>query len=151
MVLTAMTGFCGICCLAIWVPANNYAVLLVFALLSGTATGTFWGTVVPVTAEVVGLQRLPSAFGMLCLPLMIPTVFAEPIALQLVSTSGYLSAKVFVGFMFLAGAASTWALRSWKICDIEDKERRERSVDESTYVKEKLWLTPRRLFMNKRI
>ena len=47
-----------------------------------------------------------------------------------------------------------WALRSWKICDNEDKERRERSVpfeDESAYVKEKVWLTPRRLFMNKRV
>jgi predicted MFS family arabinose efflux permease len=149
-----MTGFCGICCLALWVPAKNYAVLLAFALLSGTATGTFWGTVVPVTAEVVGLQRLQSAFGMLCLPLMIPTVFAEPIALQLVATSGYLSAKMFVGFMFLLGAASTWALRSWKICDIENKERRERTVpfeEGSTYAKEKVWLTPRRLFMNKRV
>jgi predicted MFS family arabinose efflux permease len=149
-----MTGFCSICCLALWVPAKNYAVLLTFALLSGTATGTFWGTVVPVTAEVVGLQRLQSAFGMLCLPLMIPTVFAEPIALQLVATSGYLSAKMFVGFMFLLGAASTWALRSWKICDIENKERRERTVpseEGSTYAKEKVWLTPRRLFMNKRV
>jgi hypothetical protein len=56
--------------------------------------------------------------------------------------------------MFLLGAASTWALRSWKICDIEDKERRERAidlVDGSMYVKEKQWLTPRRLFMNKRV
>jgi predicted MFS family arabinose efflux permease len=149
-----MTALCGIFCLALWVPANSYAVLLVFALLSGTATGTFWGTVVPVTAEVVGLQRLPSAFGIICLPLTIPTIFAEPIALQLVSTSGYLSSKIFVGCMFLLGAASTWALRSWKICDIEDKERRERAidlVDGSMYVKEKQWLTPRRLFMNKRV
>ena len=73
-----MTGLCGIFCLALWVPAKNYAVLLIFALASGTVTGTFWGTVVPVTAEVVGLQRLPSAFGMICLPLVVPTVFAEP-------------------------------------------------------------------------
>jgi predicted MFS family arabinose efflux permease len=149
-----MTALCGIFCLALWVPAKSYAGLLIFALLSGTATGTFWGTVVPVTAEVVGLQRLPSAFGIICLPLTIPTIFAEPIALQLVSTSGYLSSKIFVGCMFLLGAASTWALRSWKICDIEDKERRERPIDPvdgSMYVKEKQWLTPRRLFMNKRV
>ena len=149
-----MTALCGILCLALWVPANSYAVLLVFALLSGTATGTFWGTVVPVTAEVVGLQRLASAFGIICLPLTVPTIFAEPIALQLVSTSGYMSAKLFVGCMFLLGATSTWALRSWKICDIEDKERRERAIDlveGSTHMKEKLWLTPRRLFMNKHV
>ena len=151
-----MTGLCGILCLALWVPAKNYAVLLVFALLSGSATGTFWGTVVPVTAEVVGLQRLPSAFAMIVLPLMIPTIFAEPIALQLVSTSGYTSAKVFVGCSFLIGAVSMWALRSWKICDTENKEFRQsggETLNESNRRQKHytVWLTPRRLFMNKRV
>ena len=75
---TVMTALCGIFCFALWVPAQSYAVLLVFALFSGTVTGTFWGTVVPVVAEVSGLQRLSSAFSMVCLPLMVPTVFAEP-------------------------------------------------------------------------
>jgi len=166
-VATAMTALCGIFCLTIWVPAQSYSVLLVFALLSGTVTGTFCksqpcrtidvlsldadnhegGTVVPVTAEVVGLQRLPAAFGMICLPLVFPTVFAEPIALQLASTSGYLSAKIFVGCMFLLGAASTWALRSWKICDTEKNEM----AGSEGQGRNLLWLTPRRLFMNKRV
>ncbi|KAK3714804.1 hypothetical protein LTR37_007539 [Vermiconidia calcicola] len=154
-IATAMTALCGIFCLALWVPAHSYAVLLVFALCSGTVAGTFWGTVVPVTAEVTGLQRLPSAFGMICLPLVVPTIFAEPIALELVAFSGYLSAKVFVGCMFLAGAASTWALRSWKICELEKKELRERDdnvADASSTLKQsKFWLTPRRLFMNRRV
>lgn len=151
-----MTALCGIFCLALWVPAKSYVVLLIFALASGTVTGTFWGTVVPVTAEVVGLQRLPSAFAMICLPLVFPTVFAEPIALRMAATSGYLSAKIFVGCMFLLGAASTWALRSWKICDIENKEIKERENGSSHGVgvvltQNKVWLTPRRLFMNKRV
>ncbi|CAK4021049.1 related to MFS transporter (Mch2) [Lecanosticta acicola] len=122
----AMTALCGVFCLAIWVPAKSYAVLLVFALFSGTVTGTFWGTVVPVTAEVVGIQRLPVAFGMICLPLCLPTTFAESIALQMVSSSGYLSAQIFVGFMYLAGASSVLALRSWKMREIEEDEKRER-------------------------
>ena len=46
-----MTVLCGIFCLALWVPAKTYAVLLVFALAAGTVMGTFWGTVVPITAE----------------------------------------------------------------------------------------------------
>lgn len=141
-----MTALTGIFCLAIWVPAKTYAVLLTFALVSGTVTGIFWGTVVPVTAEVVGMQRLPTSFGMICWPLVVPTVFAEPIALQLASNSGYLSAQVFVGCMFICGALSMFALRSWKICDIENKERRDRDGQEV-----KLWLTPRRLFTNKRV
>ncbi|KAF7193318.1 putative transporter MCH2 [Pseudocercospora fuligena] len=118
-VATIMTALTGVYCLAIWVPAKTYAVLIVFAIAAGTATGTFWGTVVPVTAEVVGLQRLPSAFGMILLPLVLPTTFAEPIALQLVAAKGYLSSQIFVGCMFLAGAASTWALRSWQIQKLE--------------------------------
>lgn len=146
-VATVMTGLCGVYCLVIWVPAQTYGVLILFALLSGTVTGTYWGTVVPVTAEVVGMQRLPMAFGMICLPLVVPTVFAEPIALQLASTYGYLSTKIFVGCMFLLGCASTWALRSWKICD---DEKAAVNVP-GGLTPSRIWLTPRRLFMNKRV
>lgn len=150
-----MTGLCGVFCLTLWVPAQSYELLLTFALLAGTVCGTFWGTVAPVTAEVVGLRRLPSAFGMICLPLVLPTVFAEPIALQLVSASGYLTSKVFVGCMFLLGAISTWGLRSWKICDNEnsDKKEREQRSDDNTTESEgdRIWLTPRRLFLNRRV
>ncbi|KAF2483545.1 major facilitator superfamily domain-containing protein [Neohortaea acidophila] len=113
------TALCGIFVLSLWVPAHSYAVLLLFALAIGSVTGIFWGTVAPVTAEVVGLQRLPATFGMLVLPLVIPTVFAEPIALGLAASYGYLTAKIFVGCMFLAGAASTFALRSWKLVEGE--------------------------------
>ena len=144
-----MTGLCGLFCLAIWVPAKTYPVLLVFALTSGTVTGTFWGCVVPVTVEIVGLRRLPSSFGMICLALVLPSTFAEPIALQLVSTRGFVSSQVFVGCMFLAGAASMWALRSWKIWD-DDKEVRQRETQQSDRVDSRLrhsnvWLTPDRL------
>lgn len=114
-VATAMTALCSIFCLALWIPANSYGILLAFAFASGTVTGTFWSCVVPVTTEVVGLQRLPLAFGMVCLPLVLPTTFAEPIALQLVSSSGYLTSKLFVAFAFLMGTLSVFALRCWKV------------------------------------
>lgn len=155
-VAAVMTGLCGIFCLAIWVPAKTYAVLLVFAFASGTVTGTFWGCVVPVTAEVVGLQRLPSAFGMICLPLVLPTTFAEPIALRLGSSSGYLTAQIFVGCMFLIGAVSMWVLRSWKICEAEDKEAREIGASTPCQVsprprRSSPWLSFRRLFALKKV
>lgn len=155
-VATLMTALCGIFCLTLWVPANSYASLLVFALLAGTATGTFWSTVVPVTAEVVGIQRLPVAFGMICLPLVLPTTFAESIALQLVSVSGYTSAKVFVGCIYLIGAASVWGLRSWKVRELEDDEKREREgriplSAGSTRQYAELWLTPRGLLVPKKV
>jgi len=149
-----MTALCGLFCFALWVPAQTYAVLLVFALAAGSVTGIFWGTVAPVTAEVVGLQRLPASFGMIVLPLVVPTVFAEPIALHLADKYGYLSAKVFVGCMFIAGAASTFALRSWKIADLEKKEARERDSAAAAIRTETAnlsWLSVRKLLTNKRV
>jgi hypothetical protein len=103
-----------------------------------------------VTAEIVGMQRLPLAFGMICLPLVLPTTFAEGIALELISTSGYLTAQVFVGCMYLLGAASVWGLRSWKMRELDEDAERERGGRSSIPVgsvrsHERTWLTLRGL------
>ncbi|KAI1617096.1 MFS transporter, MCP family, solute carrier family 16, member 10 [Exophiala viscosa] len=144
-----MTALSGVVCLAIWVPAKNYGVLLLFALTAGCFSGIFWMTITPVTAEVVGLKRLPSSFTVICLVLTLPSTFAEPIALEMVAASGYLSSQIFVGVMFLLAAASTWILRSWKINQIDIKAAREREVDSpdsgQIAAEHAFWLTPRSL------
>lgn len=146
-VAATMTASCGVFCLAIWVPARSYGVLLLFAILAGLGAGNFWGTCSAVTAEVVGLQRLPTSFGVICMALVLPTTFAEPIGLELVSASGYLTSQVFVGFMFLIAATSTWLLRSWKIVEMEDKAYAEDGRRLSAARLQSLrWLTPSRLF-----
>jgi MFS family permease len=149
-VAAVMTAACGFLCLVLWIPAKTYPVLLIFAITSGTAAGTFWGCVTPVTTEVVGLQRLPSAFSMICLLLVLPTTFAEPIALQIASQSGYLASQIFVGCMFFGGAASVCALRSWKICEVRNKAHRERQQEFSHSAtgepKKSSWISPRWLF-----
>ncbi|OAP59401.1 hypothetical protein AYL99_06699 [Fonsecaea erecta] len=146
---TIMTAVSGVLCLALWVPAKSYGVLIAFALMSGCVCGIFWNTVTPVTAEVVGLKRLPSSFGVICLSLVVPTTFAEPIALEMVSASGYLSSQIFVGCMFLLAAASTWVLRSWKINQVELKAAREQRSSEPnavpTWRDHGHWLTPQKL------
>jgi predicted MFS family arabinose efflux permease len=68
------TALCSLLCFAVWMPAHTYGVLVLFAVLAGTVCGTFWGTVTAVTTEVVGLKRLPSTFGIICLMLVVPTV-----------------------------------------------------------------------------
>lgn len=147
-----ITTLCAVLCLAVWVPANTYAQLIVFALLAGICCGVFWSTVTPVTAEVTGLQRLPSSLSMIFMLLVLPTTFAEPVALQIVSSSGYISAQVFVGCMFLAGGASLACLRSWKLHDIDRKALREElgtaAVRRS---RNSSWLSPRNLLMLKRV
>lgn len=150
-----MTVSCGIFSLCIWIPARSYTVLLIFALFAGFGCGTFWGTVSSVTTEVVGLQRLPTAFGVICLALVAPATFAEPIGLGLVSASGYRSAQVFVGFMFILSASSAWLLRSWKITEIESKAQAEEDGrgrrDTSRFQAGLTWLAPRRLFRPYRV
>lgn len=123
---TVLTAFCGLVCLAIWVPAHSYPVLLVFALIAGMFCGTFWGTVTPVLAEVVGLGRLPATFTLICLTLAVPTAVAEPIAMSLVNGTGYLHTQVYVGCMFFLGSFMLWILRSWKCYEVEKKAADER-------------------------
>ena len=152
-----MTALCGFLCFAIWIPAHSYALLLVFAVLVGTVCGTFWGTITPVMVEVVGLNRLPSTFVLICLALVIPTTVAEPIALSLVATSGYLSTQVYVACMFILGAVSLLILRSWKFYELEMKALREREDDGVTshalaavpsYF---AWVRPSKLFLHGRV
>lgn len=125
-VSTSVTLVCALLCFVVWIPATSYGALLTFALTSGVCCGIFWCTVSPVLTEVVGLQRLPSVFTVICIALVLPTTFGEPIALELEGAVGYTVTKIFVGLMFVISFASSWLLRSWKIVDIEDKATRER-------------------------
>jgi MFS family permease len=70
-IATITTAWCGIICLLIWIFAKGFALLCVFAILAGMVCGTFWSTVGPVGAEVVGLRELPSALSVLFI-LMVP-------------------------------------------------------------------------------
>ena len=67
------TLLAGLFCFLIWIPAKNYSVLILFALLVGSVGGTFWTTVAPVEAEVVGLRDLPAALSIMWIVLSIPT------------------------------------------------------------------------------
>lgn len=68
-----LTFVAGVLCLVIWVFAKSFGVLIFFAVLVGTTSGTFWTTVAPVAAEVVGLKELPSALSIVWLVLVLPT------------------------------------------------------------------------------
>lgn len=159
-----MTMLCGVLCLTVWILARSYAGLLVFAATVGVVGGTFWGTVNPILAEVVGIGEAGSTFGAICFALVLPTTFGEAIALQLVKGEGsrqFLPSQIYVGLMFLAGATFLWGLRSWKICEIERKaEDEQRSVLSDIEaagtaamrgVRSSFWLSPKRLFMPRRV
>ncbi|KUJ06752.1 MFS general substrate transporter [Mollisia scopiformis] len=111
------TGVCGTSCLLVWIFAKSFGVLCFFAILAGLVCGTFWATVAPVVAEVSGLSEVPSTLSIVLVLMVVPTTFAESIALGLRRPTGniYLDAQIFVGFMFIAASICTLFLRSWKI------------------------------------
>ncbi|KAF2260126.1 putative MFS transporter [Lojkania enalia] len=110
------TFFCGLLAFLVWIFAKSYGVLIFYALVGGTVTGTFWATIGPVAVEVVGLRDLPSALNLEWLTIVLPCTFSEPIALQLVrGTGGYLGAQLFIGFMYTAAALCVLFLRGWKV------------------------------------
>ncbi|KAI9804329.1 MAG: hypothetical protein M1833_007136 [Piccolia ochrophora] len=119
-----MTFFCGLICFLIWIFAKTYGVLLFFAFLVGTVAGTFWTCIGPVGAEVLGLKELASGLSITWLILVIPTTFAEPIALKLRQSTGniYLHAQLFTAFMYIGAALCMLFLRGWKIGQVQSKD-----------------------------
>ncbi len=67
------TFICGLFCFVIWIFAKSLGVLVFFALIVGSVAGTFWTTIAPVGAEVVGLRELPSALSIVWTFLVLPT------------------------------------------------------------------------------
>lgn len=116
-----MTFLGGLFSLVIWTNASSYGVLIFFALIGGGVAGTFWATIAPVAAEVCGLKVVPSALSLTWLILVLPTTFSEPIALEIANKSPqrYLGTQLFAGFMYIAAFLSLWAVRTWKIGDME--------------------------------
>jgi MFS family permease len=125
----ATTLFSGFLVLVWWIFAESYGVLIAYALIGGTVTGTFWATIGPVAVEVVGLQDLPSALNLEWLVIVLPCTFSEPIALEIVAGTGdYMGAQLFIGFMYVAAALCILILRGWKIGELNEVERIKRDT-----------------------
>lgn len=71
-VVTILTACCGLICLFVWINAKSFSLMCAFAFFAGLVCGTFWGTMGPVGAEVVGLQDLPSALNLTFMVLVLP-------------------------------------------------------------------------------
>ena len=100
------TFFAGVVCLAVWVNAENYGLLMFFAIFEGLFAGNFWATIAPLAAEVIGLERVSFGMNLVWLSIVVPATFSEPIALVLTTTTGkYLGAQLFAGFMYIAASA----------------------------------------------
>ena len=95
----------GLMCLFIWMFAQSYATMICFALLNGTVCGTFWSSVIPVTAEIVGIEALPAGASIVWLVMAVPSTFATTIALAIVGDSNNYQRLIgFAGTMFVSAS-----------------------------------------------
>ncbi|OJJ49368.1 hypothetical protein ASPZODRAFT_112211 [Penicilliopsis zonata CBS 506.65] len=126
-VATLLTFLCGLFCLVIWIFARTMGVVCFFAVLVGTVSGTFWATVAPVLAEIIGLRELPSGLSISWMVLIPPTTVSEAIALMLRTNSSkdhaYLRVQIFAGFMYIGAACCLWIVRGWKLGELAHAEQ----------------------------
>jgi len=126
------TFLAGLATLVIWTNAHTFAALIVFSILGGFFVGTFWATIAPVTAEVVGeMELVGPGLNLVWLALVLPCTFAAPVAFRLtvVGGGGYLGCQLFCGWMLVGAAGILWGVRCWKLAELEldgkgEKERR---------------------------
>lgn len=131
-IAAALTFVCGVFCLVIWIFAKSLGVMIFFAVIVGTVAGTFWTTIAPVGAEVVGLKDLPSALSITWVMLVPTCTVAEPIALvlrQQHSSNVYLHPQVWTGFTYIAAALCLWIVRGWKVGELEALARQKEAID----------------------
>ncbi|KAJ5115428.1 hypothetical protein NUU61_001187 [Penicillium alfredii] len=99
----------GILPLVLWIFAGSMGLIYFFAIAVGLVAGTSLAAVAQVAAEVVGLQHLGVALGILLFVMSPPTLVAEAIAVQLRDDSHelkrYLRIQIFVGSMYLGASA----------------------------------------------
>ncbi|KAI1363257.1 MFS transporter, MCP family, solute carrier family 16, member 6 [Xylaria arbuscula] len=121
------TFSCGILVFSIWLPSTNYYALIIFSLLSGSILGIFWVAIAPLAADIVGLKQLPSFLNIVWLALVLPSSFAEVIALDLrrhdFGSRSYIYAQIFTGLSYTIAALFMFEL--WR-------SQRVRKLDQSS-------------------
>lgn len=114
----------GLLSLVLWIFANSAGLLYFFAIAVGLFSGTYLAAMAPLAAEVVGLQSLGAALGVMFFILSAPMTVAEAIALELRddvdNSKPYLRAQLFTGFIYVGSAAVLSAL--WVLLRVQKKK-----------------------------
>ncbi|KAI8622850.1 MFS transporter, MCP family, solute carrier family 16, member 6 [Xylariaceae sp. FL1651] len=111
------TFACGVLIFTLWLPPTNYDALVAFALVSGAILGIYWAVIGPLATEIVGLKELPAFLSMAWLTVVLPSLFAEAIALELKRTDfvnrSYIYAQIFAGISYIS--SSLLLLELWRV------------------------------------
>ena len=137
----------GILCLAMWIPARNFATVIAFSLIQGALIGSIYGMSAPVAARTFGLKKINVAFSMLWILMGISGIFSPVIGSTLIAGSAntvdptqYKYCSVFTGASFLASAASLILLRGYiKARDLMHTEHTDSDNSDYTHVTVPFW------------
>ncbi|KAF2152606.1 MFS general substrate transporter [Myriangium duriaei CBS 260.36] len=114
----------GILCFALWIPTNSFGLLVLLTIVIGLIMGAYWTTISPLAAEVAGIKEVPSLLSLCWLSIVLPTAFAEVIALYLrrpKSARPYLYVQLFSGITYLI--AALFLLELWRMKRNEKREK----------------------------
>ncbi|KAI8876454.1 MFS general substrate transporter [Backusella circina FSU 941] len=111
------TFMCGVCCLTIWTNVHNEATLWVFAILYGFFGGGYVALFPAVQPQVVGLENISPAIGLLYTTNLFGYLFGTPIATALINTTtppSYLYGALWAGSTIIVGSLFAGWLRILK-------------------------------------
>ncbi|KAI9312184.1 major facilitator superfamily domain-containing protein, partial [Dichotomocladium elegans] len=116
------TFLAGACSLAIWINATNQATIWVFAVLYGFFGGGYIALFPTVQPQVVGLENISPAVGLLYFTNLFGYMFGTPIASALINKSSppdYRNGAIWAGVTVLIGSLFAGWLRvskgGWKM------------------------------------
>ncbi|SAM08373.1 hypothetical protein [Absidia glauca] len=106
------TIICGLSSLLIWTFADSYGVLMAFCIVFGLFCGSYFTLLSPITLDIVGIDRFPTALSMLLMS-NIFSVFGPSIAsgIQVQVDNPFLVYKIFTGFTYVLGGLILLALK----------------------------------------
>lgn len=115
-------SLCSVFVLAMWIPARNYATVIVFCLIIGSIMGSVFATTAPILSRLVGLRKVGVALCMSWVFLGMAGIASPVIGLSLktgnhgyVDASQYLHCSVFAGVSFACCALSLLLMRGYLI------------------------------------
>ncbi|RLV90765.1 putative transporter MCH2 [Spathaspora sp. JA1] len=121
---TTVTTICyyivGIFCLAMWIPARNFATVIVFALIQGAMMGAIYGMMAQLVARLFGLRKLNIVLANVWCLLGVAGLFSPVIGVKLKKGEGgfvdptqYVNCSIFTGCSFLACGTTLLIIRGY--------------------------------------
>lgn len=106
----------GILILALWIPSNTTAGLIVFAALFGFTSGAYVSLIAPLVAQVSPLREIGVRTGLVLFICALPGLTTNPINGEILAgPSGLTGIKIFAGVFCLVGTAFIVAARVHKV------------------------------------